>query len=147
MLPQLALASNEALLKAAVDDYHYSLTVEWDQADKEFLSQKDQAFEAVVYDLVKNGLTKKDLEQAYPNADLESMDLSNAQTVKEYLLNNQTTYQKGASWDGSVFIGIGLGAILVARILYVIITNQTKKKECRVNGGNWSLEGHCWYDK
>jgi hypothetical protein len=34
IIPQLAWASKEAVLRALIDDFSYSITVEWDQKDK-----------------------------------------------------------------------------------------------------------------
>jgi hypothetical protein len=145
MVPQLVFASHGAKLKELYDDYVYSMTVEWDQNDKDFASQKISAFEADVEELIAGGLTKADVLNA-TGVDVESLseevgalDINDSIKIFDFL-KNHSQFKKGASWNGEVIAGaIGLTTFVV---IIAIMVNRVVQQNNRFNvcvdqnGGN-----------
>ena len=48
-------------LERALDEYQYSLTVEWDQKDAAFMTEKTEAFYQTLAVLMQKGLTEKEI--------------------------------------------------------------------------------------
>jgi hypothetical protein len=156
LVPQLAFASNVEALKLAIDEYNYAITVEWDQKDKAFLKIQDEILQKSISQLVESGLTKQDLLAAYPNVNVEKLELEmtkvtlvDATSIREFIQNTQQSYNKGSSWlsDAQVSaigasIAIILGVILVVRYIGIRQENQRDKKECIGRGGRWAWDGN-----
>lgn len=123
-------------LKTAYDELNYSLTVEWDQKDQAFRTNKMNEFSASVRELQAKGLTSaelidfaksqvkdtkvaSDIGAAFTMVEINKMTPSEAnQYVTETM---KKSYSTGASWHGNgggdflytLFL-IGLIAVLVA---------------------------------
>lgn len=145
-----ANASTHEGLKAAFDELNYSLTVEWDQKDKEFHGEQMKKFAATVRDLQAKGLTNaqmiefvksevknaqvaKDLETAFNMIQINKM--SSAEANKYILDTMKKSYSAGASWSGEVFVYLAVGVLIVA--LAIAIANGN------VSSGGGS---YCYYD-
>lgn len=132
----MAASGTVTEFERALDEYQYSLTVEWDQKDNTFVTARTEAFYAALSDLMNQGLTKEDVMnvvskksknakevealkvkmEAVANGANSSRELAEALTMK----SNQL-YSSGASWEGAaVFISAGIIAVLGAAIAYSI---------------------------
>ena len=146
---QAANASTTDGLKAAFDELNYSLTVEWDQKDKDFHATQMKKFTASIRDLQSKGLTNaqlvdfaksqvknaqvaKDLETAFNMIQINKM--SGAEANKYILETMRKSYSAGASWNGEVFIYLAVGVLIVA--LAVAIAGSSSS-----SGGN-----NCYYE-
>lgn len=117
-------------LQELVNDYQYSITVEWDQNDKEYLDQKSNEFSIALDDLFKAGLTSEDIKKAYPQV-AESIP----QNLTRESFNNWVKessgkfYSQGANWNGTavLFYG-GLAVFFIGFISYSIW--YSKNYEC-----------------
>lgn len=116
-------------LKAAFDELNYSLTVEWDQKDKDFYTAQMKKFSAQLRDLQGKGLTNaqlvefvraevknekvaKDLETAF---NMISINKMSSEEASKYMVETmKKSYSAGASWNGEVFIYLAIGLLIVA---------------------------------
>jgi hypothetical protein len=150
---QAANASTTDGLKAAFDELNYSLTVEWDQKDKEFHATQMKNFTASIRDLQSKGLTnaqlvdfaKSQVKNAQVAKDLETAlnmiqinKMSGAEANKYILETMKKSYSAGASWNGEVFIYLAVGVLIVA--LAVAIAGGSSSS----NGGNGG--NNCYYE-
>lgn len=126
-------ASNNSL-KAAFDELNYALTVEWDQKDKDFYTEQMKNFSGVIRDLqmkglsnaqlidfvkseVKNEKVAKDLETAF---NMISLNKLTSEEASKYMIDTmKKSYSAGASWNGEVFLYLGIGVLLVAAAVAV----------------------------
>lgn len=126
-------ASNNSL-KAAFDELNYALTVEWDQKDKDFYTEQMKNFSGVIRDLqmkglsnaqlidfvkseVKNEKVAKDLETAF---NMISLNKLSSEDASKYMIDTmKKSYSAGASWNGEVFLYLGIGVLLVAAAVAV----------------------------
>jgi hypothetical protein len=129
-----AQASTNEGLKAAYNELNYSLTVDWDQKDKEFHDEQMKKFTAAIRDLQSQGLTNSQL------LDFAKSQVNNAQVVKDlevafnmiqinkmsgpeankYILDIfKKSYSTGASWNGDVILSASF--IVVVTVLLVVI--------------------------
>jgi hypothetical protein len=132
----------------AVNDYQYSLNVEWDQNDEAFLNLKTAQFGEEVKKLMENGLSQTEilsyLETKIQNKEaLEAVKLKIAlfnksmsqeellKTVKE---STKDFYARGASWNGSTFFGTAIAALLIYGLVASIhfeLTHECVRSELR----------------
>ena len=124
-----AMANTHDGLKAAFDEFTYSVTVEWDQKDKEFHADQMKKFTSSIRDLQSKGLTnaqlvdfaKSQVKNAQVAKDLETAlnmiqinKMSGAEANKYILDTMKKSYSAGASWNGEVFIYLAVGVLIVA---------------------------------
>lgn len=130
-------ASTNDGLKQAVDELNYSLTVEWNQSDKEFFNAQVERFKSSVNDLRANGFTEAELLTFFNSqltdervardfqTALSTVDVSQLSTeeLNDHILSiARKSQQQGASWENTmswngafaVFVCLGLIALLVA---------------------------------
>lgn len=127
-------------LERYLDDYHYSLSVEWDQKDQAFYDIKTKEFFGKLEKLIKeDGLSqdqimtlvekktnnkavvdalKLKLSLLSPGSSAEEM----AAMVKE---STKDMYAQGASWNGSVIIPVAVGLLVAAVVGYAIWWDAT----------------------
>jgi len=125
------MASSVKSLESLLDEYHYTLTVEWDQKDQEFYNSQTDLFVSNLSKLIKDqGLTKEQIlslaeskinnAKAFEALKLKLSLLSPATSSSELAANlreaSKDFYSNGASWSGdtvitSVLIGLALLAI------------------------------------
>jgi hypothetical protein len=119
-------------LESSLNDYQYSLSVEWDQKDQAFYDAKTAEFFAKLDKLIKeDGLTKEEI-LAFAALKLNNKPLVDAIKLKMSLFKNTSAedlasmisesskdmYAKGASWNGEIiFPAIGV-LIAVAIVGY-----------------------------
>lgn len=122
-------------LERVLDDYHYSLSVEWDQKDQEFYNKKTQEFFASVEKLIKNDGLSQDQIMALVNKRANDKALVDAMKLKLSLMGKNLTnddliklinestkdlYSRGASWNGQIILPAAIGLIIAAVIGYAI---------------------------
>lgn len=127
ILTSSAMASSHDGVKAAIDEFQYALTVEWDQKNQAF---HDQKVNELVQDLSKLNLSSKELMSAVKaqindkNIAKEfeevvaisvAKNLSLEETAKMLAPRINAIYGKGASWNGNA------GAILGGAVLITIL--------------------------
>lgn len=132
---QFALAGRQDSLKQAIDEFHYSLTVEWDQKDQAFRELQEEILMNKITAFVQSGATRDELEQAFYQATkLELTDIENELFIKkiqspteirDFLkLRIEQTYYQGVSWDaqefaaGLIAASVILGAFLLGSANY-----------------------------
>ena len=139
-------------LKAAFDELNYSLTVEWDQKDKEFYVEQMKKFHRTMEQLQAQGLTTeqliafaksevknervaKDLETAFNMISINKM--SSAEANKYILETLKRSYSSGASWGGEVIVIVAVAALIV--VVALAVANAPAS-----TGG--STGSYCYYD-
>ena len=130
LAPQFALASITTDLKSVIDDYNYSMTIEWDQQDSSFAQEKEIQLQTEINQLIQAGLTKEEFLGLYPEAqeleeELKFIDMKNPITVAEFMQKHQK-YKKGAAWSGELTEGL----IAFAAILVLVAFISYKAKDC-----------------
>lgn len=123
-------------LERALDEYNYSMTVEWDQKDQAFMNAKTQEFYQTLAVLMDKGLTQdevinvvakkvrntKDLEALKLKVSLLADKANSAEDLANIVTeNSKNLYANGASWEGTaILISIGVVAAFGALIAYSI---------------------------
>lgn len=121
-------------LEKSLNDYHYALTVEWDQKDAVFYEAKSAEFFAKMAKLIKEeGLSQAEVmkfaESKMSKASLEALKLKFsllskgssaeelAQVIKE---SSKNLYAQGASWNGEAIIPVVAGLLVAGLIGYAV---------------------------
>lgn len=135
MIPQLCFASQAKELKTIMDEYHYFITVEWDQEDNRAFEDQTKIYENKIDDLISKGLSIKDLGQI--PQELKNLNHNDREIIMRSL-KEEGLYSKGASWNGEVLApAIMLGIVAIA--LFAFIRYAAKKNrafdECVANHG------------
>jgi hypothetical protein len=153
MVPQLAFASYAGELKTILDDYTYSMEVQWDQNDQAFASQKRKEFISKLEVLINHGLSENDIIEA-SGVKLEDLskevllrDLTNAKDIADFLSHHRE-FQKGANWSGDVV----LASIFFTPIIVMIglMIHGSLTREQRLNridsclATNTENQDHCF---
>lgn len=118
-------------LEQSLDDYQYTMTVEWDQKDSSFYDQETEKFFNKMSSLIQNeGFQKEEIllfaeakmsnKKALEALKLKMNVLTSSKSSKELAEvlreNSKDFYAKGASWNGfsteSLLIA-AIGAVLV----------------------------------
>lgn len=137
LVPQLCIASNARDLKTAMDEYHYFLTVEWNQKDLDVFESKTEEFENELNNLMDKGLSFRELGDI--PEELKTLKRNDREMVINRMMNHPS-YSKGASWNGEIIapaIIMGITAIaVVAFIRYAVKKNRAFDECVELNGGN-----------
>lgn len=125
-----AVTPNQIALKQAFDEFHYALSVDWDQKDQAFFQAKSEDFNQSLTNLMKQGLTKEDLigfakseikDAKQADEIVARLNRLNVATMTEKDLSKtvldmrSSLYSNGASWQGAgdgILIGLGVVALL-----------------------------------
>lgn len=126
----------------ALDEYQYSLTVEWDQKDQKFMTVRTEAFYEALSDLMNQGLTSQDILKVVSTKSKNAKEVEALKARMEILAKNATSsselaqaitasskglYSTGASWEGtSILISVGIVAVIGAVVAYSIWFNNNK---------------------
>lgn len=117
-------------LNEVVDDYNYTMTVEWDQVDQDFYNTQTEIFVNKIQGLIANGLTQKEVEnfvaaRISDKASLEKLALvsKNAKTTQDVVAllkdHSLNLYQRGANWNGEVVLTIATSTIAAVYVIWV----------------------------
>ncbi len=155
-----ANAASQNSLKAAFDELNYSLTVEWDQKNKDFYSAQMKKFSTTLRDLQAKGLTNaqlvefvktevkdakvaRDLETAFNMVSINKM--SPADASKYMVETMKKSYNTGASWNGEVFAYLIVGVLIVA--VAVAIANADSVVVTTSGCYDYYIcDSYCYYD-
>lgn len=129
-----AQAGPQAGLKEAFDDLNYALTVEWDQVDPAFYQAQTQKFYLELKSLRNDGLSDNDLLAFVKSkitdqeqlAEIENvLNLINTQKMSHAeateLILSLNLSQKGASWNGVIYVLGGVGVLVMAYFTLIIL--------------------------
>lgn len=148
ILMSQAMAGHEASLKQAFDELSYSLQVEWDQQDPEFLTAKKEHFYTQLNALRAQGVTNDEMirfaltqvkdKQAAVEAEVVFSLLSSQQIQEEEAYSRlleimDMSYNRGASWSGRTAVLIIVPTILVIAVVFMATCNV--KKDARKDKG------------
>jgi hypothetical protein len=126
--------------ESTLNEYHYSMTVTWDQNDAQYAEKATAAFYENVSFLMERGLTQNEIldivskkmtnsnEMQALKTKLEAMAKSAHSTnelAKIISENSKNFYSSGASWNGSTAVMVGVGVVVVALIGYSIWFDAT----------------------
>lgn len=137
----LAASGTVQEFERAFDDYQYSLNVEWDQKDQDFLNLKSEELTAKTKALMDKGLTRDEIlslleskakdKTAFAALKLRLTLLDKSSTKEELIAGLQNAskdfYSKGASWNGQVVIFSALSVAVIAFIVQGIYWDMTHK--------------------
>ena len=122
-------------LEKAMDEYQYALTVEWDQKNATFMTEKTEDFYQTLSLLMEKGLSQKEVMELVSKKsknpkELESLTVrmkmiaeqaSSANELAQVITEkSKSFYSTGASWDGYIIASIGVGVVVAALIGYSI---------------------------
>jgi hypothetical protein len=148
LLMSQAMAGHTDGLKQAFDELNYSLNVEWDQEDPQFLTDKKEEFYSKLAKLKVAGLTTEEMlsftlsnikdQQAAKEIDslfslLVSNQLKEDEAYSQILNIMDKSYNRGASWSGRTAVLIIVPTILVIAVVYMATCNA--KKDSRKDKG------------
>lgn len=128
----MAFAGSTSALKALVDDYRYSLTVEWDQKNEAQLKAIQSKFHQGVKELQAQGLSMADVKAvAAGTQDAELVAVlghENAAGELQSLIDSRSKemYAQGAQWSPGAIFGWGLAILFV----FEIVVLAMKDSEC-----------------
>jgi hypothetical protein len=138
---QFAFATTSDGLKQAMDEFHFAMTVEWDQRDQIFAQDQQLKFQATIEKLIVDGLTLDQLKAAFNknsqlNVDhlineISEQNITDSQQVQKYILQRlESSYAKGANWTGEDIGGVVAGVLLFAALGVIAVRLAT----CGNNG-------------
>jgi hypothetical protein len=134
----VAASSPTQALEQAFDNYHYALTVEWNQEDATFKENQTNIFFAQIDSLFAQGLTSEEISNFVEKKVSDQKLLSNIKTNMNKLAmeagstadlaallnaNSADFYQQGASWTASRAQVAGIVVAISALFLYGIFFN------------------------
>lgn len=144
LFSQASFAAHPQGLKELIDNYQYSIEVEWDQKDPAFLEQQNQMLTEGIKSLVAQGQNPRELLEEVladiPNeqfkADVRAglavaarEQLAPEQLNEMILMAAANTHAQGAAWSVWAKIGVGVVAtIVVARIALEIYFYEWGKR-------------------
>jgi hypothetical protein len=132
-LNSFASTNGVKVLERILNDYQYTITVDWDQKDQIFYERETQKFFTQMKDVIeKDGLTQEEVlslvekklidKKAAEALKLKFSLISNINSSEELgrALQSETKsmYAKGASWNGEVVIITGIIVVAFAVLAY-----------------------------
>jgi hypothetical protein len=134
------MASSLSEFEKHFDEYHYTLTVEWDQRDQTFYQEQTDAFmkklgvlitehglsQAEVLALAEKKMNNSKLLEALKlKMTLMGTNMSAAQLAQTLRETAKEFYLSGASWNGDVMITSAIVGLFVLAIGYAIWFSAT----------------------
>lgn len=147
-------------LEKALDNYQYSLSVEWDQKDQNFYDAKTKEFFATLEKLVKEEGLSKDQILTVVESRSANKNTVEALKLKFSLLNKNSSteelssivrdsakdlYSQGASWNGEVIIPVAVGLLVAAAVGYAIWWSATHECVAYENQYVCNTYNNCGY--
>ena len=139
-LNSFASVSGSQELIQVFDDYHYSVTVDWDQKDEKKLAElTDGLFKNLDKLTLGKGMNPKDIEaliaaRVQNSAAVEAAKLklrllgptpSSAELMRFLKEEGKNMYARGSSWNGEATVIAGFVVFWVAIIAYAVWFNAT----------------------
>lgn len=140
-----ANASAHNGIKAAFDELHYALSVDWDQKDPDFYNTQSEKFRQELKKLQDQGVSQqeilnillsevqdkklvRDIETTFSLISINALQPDEAEAQIKNLIDR--TYKKGASWSGSsVILGMALTVAIVAVVVLIYKDELMKEGE------------------
>jgi hypothetical protein len=131
----LASTGSVAEFKAIMDDYEYSMNVEWDQNDPAFFQRKMKETTDKLEALTSKGMAKKDMLEFIEMRHTDGSTIDNFRAAQKILPTNASAteiinfwnqnsshfYAKGASWTASDNVWtIGIWVTISAFIAFAV---------------------------
>lgn len=144
----LASSNTIEAFDKALNDYQYTMNVEWDQKDENFLNAKTAQFGEEIKTLMENGLSQTEI-LSYLETKIKNKEALEAVKLKISLLNRPMSqdevlrtvteatkdmYSRGASWNGSTFFGTAIAVLLIYGLVASIhfeLTHECVRTELR----------------
>ena len=141
MTTQFTFATSNDGLKQAIDEFHFAMTVEWDQRDQTFFQEEQLKLQATIEKSIGDGLTLAQLKAAFNDnsqfnidhiiSEISERNIHDSTEVQKYIQQRlQSNYVKGASWDSEV-VGETFAIVLACTILGIIVVRLAT---CGKNG-------------
>lgn len=138
-------------LKVAFDEYHYAITVDWDQKDEGFKRLAESELSDKLEVLKEEGMTQNDViefflsrpqSKAFGQNLKNRLDLINLNLMSKdealYIFNevSNSSYQAGANWNGNsqmtiTFVVIGALALTVLGLWAAGTIDCNNVKSCQ----------------
>ncbi len=143
LLPQFAMAGQAENLKALLDEYHYRISVEWDQQDQVVLSAIKSDFATQFKTLEAQGLTSQDVS-ILTGVDAEELALEwrlmgdlSPEGLQSFL-EEQLQRHQGASWTGGMWVApvAVIGGFVLLMTILIVSANKKFDRCVEANGGN-----------
>lgn len=150
------LATPLSTIEQSLDDYHYAMTVEWDQKDQKFHDEKTQIFLAAIQTAMAEGASKEDIfklaqSKMKSSQNLEALKLkmsllsapasNSAELVEILKMSSADFYTQGASWNGEageIALWAGI-ALFVGFAVWFTIKYKCVKEE-RYRDCDWETD-------
>jgi hypothetical protein len=147
-------------LERSMDDFHYALSVEWDQKDQAFYEAQTKIFFEKMNDLIVNGgLTQDEIlklveSKSKNKAAIEALklklsllpkNLSTTELADIVKQNAKDFYAEGASWNGYVVYSVVLGVVIIGAIAYSIWWSATHECVAYENQYVCTQQSNCYY--
>lgn len=176
-LNSFAATGSLSELERVIDEYQYSVSVEWDQKDqaafdelnlafvksaKQILSQSSLTREEILQLAEKRLGGKKEFEALKLKMNLRKAPTSDEETVALVQEISKDFYQKGASWNGNVVLTVGIVVGIIAAfvalnyLLQSMATHKCVELGPRTRVCEWGYGEHrqeteygryCWYEQ
>jgi len=151
-------ATHAETLRQAMNDFNYSVNVEWDQKDPAFYDAQMNRFQAVLSDLSAKGMSQKEMlletkalvKDARTQAELEKTiqlieanNLSPVETKKLVMEMIAQSQSRGASWSGDITWSIG--PILALVLVIALVAGAAGPSTCGGEGQPECVTPACAY--
>jgi hypothetical protein len=130
-----AMANTNDGLKAAFEEFNYSINVEWDQKDASFLEAKKLELTQAINALEAEGMTRlelitfaksqikdaalaKSLDSLIEAVALNTMTAVQAQAIMTQAL--EKSQSAGANWDGAFIVITPFGLLILVLVILAI---------------------------
>ncbi|MBA2405895.1 MAG: hypothetical protein H0V66_14050 [Bdellovibrionales bacterium] len=130
-----AMANTHDGLKAAFDEFNYSVTVEWDQKDPAFLEAKKLELTQTISALEAQGMTRlelitfvksqikdasiiKNLDAVLEAVSLNQMSAQDAQNIMIQAMENSPA--TGANWHGAIYL-TPVGLLVLVLVIIIVV--------------------------
>jgi hypothetical protein len=129
-------------LKAVIDEFNYSLSVEWDQKDQSFLNAQSEKLTRELQRLQQSGISNQELmnqvlleikdqnlaREIQTTFSMVSLNAMSAKEAQEHIKTAVSkSYATGASWNGSAFVGVVAALVLIAGVLVLLGQNRIEE--------------------
>lgn len=136
----MAASGTVSEFERAMDDYHYALSVEWDQQDQAFYDARTKEFFSRLKNLIGNeGLSGEQImtvvekragNKTAVNALKLKMELIQKNSSSEDLAalikeSSREIYAQGASWNGQAIVPVAIGLLIAGAIGYAVWWSAT----------------------
>lgn len=138
-------SATDSAIRSSVEEFEYSLTVDWDQKDQASLEKIMGKFKSDLEALKKKGMTdqellsyiesratdKKQIERLRAKILLEQPSASPEAMANFFRAELASLKVQGASWNGEAIFSYGFSAVLVGILIYATISMMADGKRTK----------------